>query len=275
MLLRELLLETISTTQYFPEIQKDLFNIFAKNGDYIEYLKSKVKDISGVDVNVSVKSPMKGDGAYVHDDNTLYINAPVINRILKNVKDYTTSTIGKETKKHELIDSVKRLTSIIIHELTHVIQLSKSGKPYEKSMVYNKPGVDKALTALGLKSKKQRAEYKGDKEDLNLKRLNVYLARLGDPKSEINRAIDRAQPEEISAYANQAASEIIADLQDYDKFTKRSELRKRLKQLKLSQSNLTKSIEDYKMVKEYNKKAHHKFFKLLYLELVNYYDTIR
>jgi hypothetical protein len=275
MLLRELLFETISTSRYFPEIHQELSKLIYKKQDIIGYLKGKIQEISGVDVDVKIKSLPNGDGAYVHGDNTLYINKPVIKTISDNLTKLSTATGGKETLKHNLNDSINRLTSIVVHELTHVIQISKSGKPYEKSLVHNKQTVDKALTHLGLKSKKQRAAYQGDKEDLNLKRLNVYLARLGDPTSEINKAVDRAQPEEISAYANQSASEIIAKLKDHDKSFKRSELRRIIKQLKSSHSNLTKSIEDYKMVKNYSKKAHDKFFKLLYIELMDYYDNIR
>jgi len=274
MLLRELV-ESITLSQYHHGIKNDLFNIVIKNGDILSYLKSKLNELSSTTVNVALKKMPKGDGAYVYDDNTLYINTPVIQNITRATKEYITATSSRDTKKHQLLDYINRLVAIFLHELTHVIQISKSEKPYEKSYVYNKSGVDKALTHLGLKSKKQRAAYQGDKDDLNLKKLNVYLARLGDPRSEINMAVDRAQPEEISAYANQTASEILATLDtDSDNRYQRTQLRNVLKKLKMSKNNLTKSIEDYKIVNKYSKKAHDKFFKQLYLQLMNYYDSI-
>lgn len=278
MFLRELF-ESISVSQYTPELQKGILNIVRQNNnsaDIIQYLTSKLHDITGTKVKVKVKNMPKGDGAYIHDENTLYINTPVLKNVLDKVNEYKSSSTGKDTKKYSMVDSINRLISVFLHETTHVIQISKSGVPYEKSYVYNKPAVDKVLTKLNLKSKKQRAAYTGDKEDLNKTKLNVYLARLGDPTSEINIAVDRAQPEEIAAYANQSATEIISQLQEYDKHYQRAKIRTILKQIRSSQNNdLSKSIHDYKIVKKYSTKAHNKFFKLLYLQLIDYYDNIR
>lgn len=273
MLIRELF-EAINVSHHHNDVKNKLFNTILNNGDLLASIKKIVEDLSGYDINVQIKSMPKGDGSYVHDEKTLYINKPVIHHLVSAYEQYVKATSGKDTKKHDLIDKVNRLVTILLHEITHIIQLHKSIEPYEKSYVYNKQVVDKALTHLGLKSKKQRANYQGDKEDLNLKKLNVYLARLGDPNSEINMVVDRAQPEEITAYANQTASEIIATIPTDDKRFQKTQLRHALKQIKNSKNNLTKSIKDYKIVNKYSKKAHDKFFKLLYLNLMYYYDSI-
>lgn len=273
MFVRELF-EAISLAKFQPIIQKELYNIITKNQDVLQYIKQKVMEITGVGIEVKVESMPKGDGSYVKETNTLTINSKVLKTIQVNLQKFLTAQSGKETLKHELNDSISRLTHIIVHESTHVIQLAKSGQPYEKSMVHNKSAVDNVMSKLGLKSKKQRANYQGDKEDLNLKKLNVYLARLGDPKSEINMVVDRAQPEEITAYANQSAAEIISTIDADDPRTIRSAIRHALKQLKNSKNNLTQSVKDYKIVNKYSVKAHNRFFKLLYLKLIDYYDSI-
>lgn len=311
MLLRELLLERISVSHYTTQLTNDVNNMakqlaasfFNSNKNllktdrekFVRLLYSKLKiqleellsdyvsKISNTDVRVKFKKMDNGTGEYAHDDKLLYIKdkLPIDMTNMLGATYYTTVTNPTKSVaayKGFYNEAVKNIVIIFLHEITHVIQLASSGKSYEKSYIYNKPQVQDYLKSIDLDSPKKRKKYSGDSDDIKLSRLNVILAKVLNPESDINRAVYHAQPEEIGAYSQQASTEIINSISKLSVDDKKKyihDILDDIKNKKIEGSNIPKILKQYSNIsKEYNYKIYKKFLKQLYLELVSYIDFL-
>lgn len=305
MLLKDILCERISLTPYNKQLHKDLTKIVLTTTKKIletsdlsnlisgmiairsnvekdlvdnlsKYLKGKIKDITEKNINVKFVKLPNGDASYVDQDSTMYINDAIIKGISRKVIPHVYNTISGNIKP-ELLDDVNKLISTLIsfflHELTHVIQLKSSGKPYEKSHIHDKEKVDSYLKSIDLDTKSKRRGYKGDKQDLNKHRLNVFLSRVLDPESDMSQRVYRAQPEEIGAYSQQVANDIVNSISKLPSKRQLKSINQILDDIKNNKTDIS-IVKKYADVGKDNIKVYQKFLKQLYQELDTYRDSL-
>lgn len=305
MKMNELLLERISVSSNTQQLQTEILSIVAEinNRTYkqfnlpeeskqygfkllvlldakiTKFLTDKIKEIADTHVKIEFldMDNESGSGGYVFEENKLKLHK----KLLTNIANWaahirTQAAMGKTSNQQITINMLKTaiasLVKIFLHEITHVIQIKSAGKPYEKSNIYNKQQVDDYLSSLNLKTRKQQQNYKGDKEDLNKNRLNVFLARkdLNDPK---NVDVYLAQPEEITAYAQELVSDFASKLVNKSKTQQLISINNFTNQLKTNQIQHPYSFMANSEDTKY-KNVYRRFLKSVMQELVAFKEQL-
>jgi hypothetical protein len=209
------------------------------------------KQFTKNEVNVEFRNMSKGTGAYLEDENTIIIHNSIISSFIRsalvfhkskqsNALDSKTLQFVNGTKDQAIIS----LTNIFLHELTHAIQTQSGGK-YEYKHGYIEPNKIKFFTAMA-----------GDNPDTQ-KSKDIYMS----------------QPDEISAYAQQKAVELI------------NTIYKKPPQEQLAAVNaLLKNISTHRTPHQYSdfgknidpkyKKVYKRYLKLVYQELSRYKEGL-
>lgn len=301
MKIKEILVEKISTTSHIEELTDHItdisFNVIRKNfkldidkniilsklsANISRYLQKFVNDVYGSDTKVSFgKVYNDATGQYKPEENEFVFKLKLLHDLTKHLfsyEEYIQRTNKRNLEQKQLvIDDVKFLVKVILHELTHVIQLSASGKSYEKSYIKDYDSVNKILShpTIDLGTKKKRKEYVkkgGDPEDVNMNRLNALFNRAKF------KHIYYSQPEEIEAYAQEAAVDIIQQMDDMNPKQKINYITSMLYMIQHNSNNknIPSAISTYSDIgKKYDPKVYHRYLKKLYQELDSYRSNIK
>lgn len=204
MRIAELLSERISLSTYTPTVNKALLNavtpIFKKpaqppakmdmqfmvkyNTAFVNAIKpiltDYAKDITNTDVTIQFKSLPQGTGQYIEDTNTITISPKVLSKLITLLYKHFTDKIDTS----EIATIIGYLTSVFLHEVTHATQVSH-GQRYEYKHGYIEKDKIKFFTAL------VQGEFKSEEE--KIRAHEIY----------------KSQPDEIAAYAQETASDLI------------------------------------------------------------------
>lgn len=204
MRIAELLSERISLSTFTPTINKalqhavmDIFKTPSKppakmdmqfmvkyNTMFVNAIKpiltDYAKDITNTDVAIQFKSLPQGTGQYIEDTNTITISPKVLSKLITLLYKHQTDKIDTS----DVITIISYLTSVFLHEVTHAKQVSH-GQRYEYKHGYVEKDKIKFFTAL------IQDEFKSEEE--RTRAQEIY----------------KSQPDEISAYAQEAASDLI------------------------------------------------------------------
>ena len=204
MRIAELLSERISLSTFTPTINKalqhavmDIFKTPSKppakmdmqfmvkyNTMFVNAIKpiltDYAKDITNTDVAIQFKSLPQGTGQYIEDTNTITISPKVLSKLITLLYKHQTDKIDTS----DVITIISYLTSVFLHEVTHAKQVSH-GQRYEYKHGYVEKDKIKFFTAL------IQDEFKSGEE--RTRAQEIY----------------KSQPDEISAYAQEAASDLI------------------------------------------------------------------
>lgn len=204
MRIAELLSERISLSTFTPTINKalqhavmDIFKTPSKppakmdmqfmvkyNTMFVNAIKpiltDYAKDITNTDVTIQFKSLPQGTGQYIEDTNTITISPKVLSKLITLLYKHQTDKIDTS----DVITIISYLTSVFLHEVTHAKQVSH-GQRYEYKHGYVEKDKIKFFTAL------IQDEFKSEEE--RTRAQEIY----------------KSQPDEISAYAQEAASDLI------------------------------------------------------------------
>lgn len=143
-------------------------------------LTDYAKDITNTDVTIQFKSLPQGTGQYIEDTNTITISPKVLSKLITLLYKHQTDKIDTS----DVITIISYLTSVFLHEVTHAKQVSH-GQRYEYKHGYVEKDKIKFFTAL------IQDEFKSEEE--RTRAQEIY----------------KSQPDEISAYAQEAASDLI------------------------------------------------------------------
>ena len=146
-------------------------------------LSQYAKHLTNTDVNIQFKSLTQGTGQYIEDTNTITITPKVLATLIKLLFSHYTSKINMSDVK----TTVDQITSIFLHEVTHAIQVSH-GQRYEYKHGYIEHDKIKFFTAL--------VQDKFNSEEERQRANEIY----------------KSQPDEIAAYAQEAATGLISKI---------------------------------------------------------------
>lgn len=208
MKIREILSERISLSNLAPELNKSLHNavmdvfntpphtpvskmdmqfMVKYNTLFVNAIKPiltyHAKQITDTDVTIQFKSLAQGTGQYIEDTNTITIAPKVIAKLISLLFKHYTDKI--DTSDINII--INHITSVFLHEVTHATQVSH-GQRYEYKHGYIEKDKIKFFTAL------IQNEFKSEEEQIRA------------------REIYKSQPDEIAAYAQETASDLIGKI---------------------------------------------------------------
>jgi hypothetical protein len=263
MKLRELLYERISLTPFAPEVNnalhKAVMNVFNTqpqtpiqkmdmqfmikyNTLFVNSIKPILtyyaKQITNTDVTIQFKSLAQGTGQYIEDTNTITIAPKVIANLIKLLFKHYTDSVN--TNDIDVI--INHLTSVFLHEVTHAKQVSH-GQRYEYKHSYVEKDKIKFFTAL------IQDEFKSEEEQIRA------------------REIYKSQPDEIAAYAQEAASDLISKIHKLSPQEQSTAINVFLKEI----SKQSHTYSDFKGRSEPGyEKAYRRYLKSIYQTLDDY-----
>jgi hypothetical protein len=302
--LREMLIERISLASHTPTISSGVFdhvrgvitNVYKLNKQLMKTTESRrqihqlfqdalVSSIpellTGYAKTYAGSSPLividafeavGVNGAYIHDTNTLQISK----KFIIDLANFYVARINRELNGEDfrtytpLIRSkTNGIAVVFVHELTHYIQFSKSGKERPRSYIYDKGQVNDFLAKNKLVSKKDRDNNPNWDEDTSLQKINVYIAKDAlDIKK--NVAIYLGQPEEIAAHAQEFVAGILNQISKLPKDNQLTQIDKVLRSVH--------EISNYSMMKDQDnpsyKKVLNRYLKSVYQEFDSYRDSL-
>jgi hypothetical protein len=253
----------------YKELQIDLREQF--NTALVSIIALEVKSITGVVIKVKflpVDSNIGGN--YHYQSNTMMLSVAFVNELVKNhvllLQSKLSNKATASTEKFfesNINQSVAKLSGIIIHETTHVIQLNKAGSD-EYVSSYVEPNRDQVhLANMILHDPDYKKEYEDiightltDKEMQHFK--NVYLS----------------QPQEITAYAHQTVSDLIKHTSTQLSSAKKiNMIKSELNKLKSNEithpySHMANSTD------KHLQKTYQRFISDVYRELMSYIESI-
>lgn len=300
MRLKEILVEKISTTSHIEELTDNItdisFNIMRKfNNDMTKkdilvklstsvskYIQKFIDDTYSTNIIISFKK-LEGDasGQYIPTENKFIFTSKLLHNLTIHLYDngLFVNRYGKNSNeiRNHITSDIKLLVKIILHELTHVLQNLESGTSYEKSYIKDYDSVNKILSrpSIDLGTKKKRKEYVkkgGDPEDVNMNRLNALFNRIK------NKDIYYAQPEEIEAYAQESAIEIIQQMDDMAPTAKIKYITVILSKIQhnVSTDAIPSVVGTYAAIgKKHDPRIYNRYLKKLYQELDSYRSKIK
>lgn len=299
MKLRELLCERISVSSHTHVLQNEIsdiihtvnnriskqFTLPAEGKEYqakmilmlnsalSRFLSEQADAITKGEVIINFTELENGTGSYVHETGTLSLSRPLLINIAQLAVQIKYAPSKQDVANSMLNAAISKLVKLFLHEITHVIQLKAAGKPYEKSKIHNKQGLDDYLSSINLKSKKQQSQYNGDPADLNKNRLNVFLARndMANPK---NVDVYLGQPEEVSAYAQEIVSDFATTLLNKPKTTQLKAIADFANQIKTNSVKTPYSKMAASTDPTYQK-VYRRFVKQVYQELQSFKESLR
>jgi hypothetical protein len=263
MKIQELLYERISLTNFAPQVNNALhhaiINVFNDhprtpvqkmdmqfmvkyNTLFVNAIKpiltQYAKEITNTDVTIQFKSLAQGTGQYIEDTNTITIAPKVIANLIKLLFKHYTDRI--DINDIDII--INHLTSVFLHEVTHAKQVGH-GQRYEFKHGYVEKDKIKFFTAL------IQDEFKSEEEKIRA------------------REIYKSQPDEIAAYAQEAASDLISKIHKLSPQEQHSAINIFLKEI----SNHSHTYSDFKDRSEPGyEKAYRRYLKSLYQTLDDY-----
>ena len=268
MKIHEILIERISIAQHTPAlsdaVHQAIINIFNRkpakvpqkmdmeflyksNTEFVNaiipILTKFAKDKNDNDVQVKFGSLQKGTGKFDEETNTITITSKLLSSSIKLLFNHYTGESPSNTDT--LIQHiVNRIVTIFSHELVHASQNVK-GHKYEYKRGYIEPDKLKFFTAL-VKDQFNSPEEKQ-------RTMDVY----------------KSQPDEISAYATETASDLIYNIYKLPIDEQKVAIDVFLKTV----SNHTYSEFKGRIEPEY-KKVYRRYLKLIYQELADYKDKL-
>ena len=211
----------------------------------ISVLTTFVKNNYNNDINIRFSKLKKGTGKYLEETNTILITTKLITNLVILKFNQLKGEIGFE---NEITYIINRMTMIFLHELTHAIQV-QHGQRYEYKHGYVEKDKEKFFTAL--------------------------VQEVFDTPEEEARAneIYRSQPDEIAAYGQQKAVELINGIY---KLPKNEQLHGIDIFLKDIASRAKHEYSDFYGRSEPGyEKSYRRFLKSVYQELDSYKDKIK
>jgi len=296
MKIREIIVERVSLSANIPEVSRLLTNIIKHiigkppktipekiDFNFMGIQNTKLVDAivpalvtfakQSQNVNVDVKFvrlPAGVGAAFIPDENTIKMSSTMLTDLIRLFFKYFTT--GEDIMA-DVSNVVAKMTAVFIHELTHVVQVTRGAGNHEKSMLYNKAAVDKYVDSLEPDRKKQSAMLKT--AGITRNQINVNLAKL-DLENEIvkpeNIAIYKAQPEEISAFAHEYAVKQLSPILNKPKAEQLSFIDNSLRAL------ATEAKDDNNPYSGMNtpeyQKVYRRFLKTIYGLLIDYRETL-
>jgi hypothetical protein len=228
----------------------DIINAYTDLQSKVEFTETKVGgSASGINMEISdnrVKALTKEivECMYSYTLDTLENKTSIVETFFMAFKKADVRTLYSGNLENEL----DRLVSVVLHELTHIIQHSAQYK----------------------QDRKGPTEYRSYLEPDKTK-FNAVINKMhkGEELTPYEYKIYRASPQEIPAFAQEAALGVLNDL-DIDNVTDLKELRKLLpdniRAFMDHQFNNPSNAKEYAVFK--------KFHKLMYQEIMRYVDMI-
>jgi hypothetical protein len=239
-----------------------IYNTLLVDG-LIPALVNFAKQKHNIDVDIKFARLDTGvNGKYDPDDNAIFLSSKLMFNLVNLIFKYFTT--GDDVSS-ETANIVNIITSVVIHELTHVIQTNGGKRVHEKSMIYNKDAVDAELSTIEPNKKKQSALLKGTGSTRNQINLIVAKRNLTDPK---NLAIYKAQPEEITAFAHEFIAKELATMVNQPVDIQKQFINNSLRELSTQAKD-----HQYSSMTDYTK-VYRRFLKAVYLELISYSESL-
>lgn len=221
-----------------------------------EYLETAVSPYAHKTVNVEFTILDRGTGKYSSEDSKLYISQKVLVDLCnlkgsiktKEITGYKKESIPAFVGMYN--NTIDTLLTIVLHEMTHGGQ-QKSDKHDEYRKSYLEPNIIKFLTQL-----------------------------LDDEIDDtIKMKLDLSQPQEIAAYANQAAVEVTHHLHKMEPNKQKQAISLLLKDIqhKRENRNIPRVLSTYAGIAKDGKRAeqmYRRFLKLFYQELNTYSESL-
>lgn len=281
--LRDIVIELLDVKRTIsPDGNKDalMATLRQYNNAIIPVLMKLAKEISGMDVTVLFhKMPVGKTGSYNEDTNTIYITSST----LGNLASVTVEKARIQKPTAEFYDkmnavlqgSIRDITTVFLHEITHAIQVSR-GQKYEYKHGYIEKDPIKFFTALTIDAYDVEEMERAAKNlfDTKIARDHFvhYMKQTAPERDKRNKEIYLSQPDEIAAYAQQIATEFIQTIRDKSVFVRKRAIDAFLKALsKSSNVNQYSAFRDnldprYQMV-------YRRYLKLIYQELMRYREA--
>jgi hypothetical protein len=248
------------------EYSSDLEPLFLK--ELTKVLNQLVLKITHIKVPVKFAKFAKPStaGAYSYQRHEMLLNYHFIKQLIEQYVNMTNAKIEEEdfsdylTHIHDLINSC---TSIIIHECTHIIQLSKAKSDDLVSSLLE-PNTDMVQVAVMVTNNPLfRFEYE---KHIGRKLTAVELTHFRD--------VYLSQPQEITAYAHQTAVQILKGAHQLhsinDKTNFINDQFKKIQHNKVHHKySHMRHSSDLKLVKVYQK-----FMTELYMQLQSYKEQL-
>ena len=185
--LHRAIIEVFNTSPQTPVSKMDMQFMVKYNTLFVNAIKPILthyaKQITNTDVNIQFKSLAQGTGQYLEDSNTITIAPKVIAKLISLLFKHYTDKINEA----DVNTIINHLTSVFLHEVTHAKQVSH-GQRYEYKHGYIEKDKIKFFTAL------IQDEFKSEEEKTRA------------------REIYKSQPDEIAAYAQETASDLIGKI---------------------------------------------------------------
>ena len=267
MRIAEILSERISLSSYTPTVNRALHtavaNIFkmptqppAKmdmqfmvkyNTAFVNAIKpiltDYAKQITNSEVTIQFKSLPNGTGQYIEDTNTITISPKVLSKLITLLYKQFTDKIDVST---ELDTIIGYLTSVFLHEVTHATQVSH-GQRYKYKRGYIEKDKIKFFTAL------IQDEFKSEEE--KVRAHEIY----------------KSQPDEIAAYAQEAASDLINKIHKLPVAEQATAITVFLKEI----SKQATTYSDFKNRQEPGyEKVYRRYLKSIYQHLTDYQSSL-
>jgi len=269
MRIRECLCERISVSQKTPEVNSIILDaitpIFNKKDTLpkpmvVEFLAKYnnlftsaiktgltafVKTTYNNDINIRFVNLKQGTGSYLEENNTINMTTKLIANLI-TIKINQLS--GDTDFENALTAIVNKMAMIFLHELTHALQVQQ-GQRYEYKHGYIEREKVKFFTAL--------VQDKFATTDEEIKAREIY----------------KSQPDEIAAYGQQAAVELINKI--YKLPTD-----EQLQGINIFLKNIaSRSTHDYSKMRGRTEpgyeKSYRRFLKSVYQELDSYKDKLQ
>lgn len=245
----------------------------------VDILSNLTKQFTKNEVNVEFRNIGEGTGAYLEDENTIVIHNSIISSLVraalvfhKSKQDNTLNDKTLQFVNGTKDQAILSLTNIFLHELTHAIQVQSGGR-FEYKHGYVEPNTKKFFTAMAA-DKYDPEQVKKDAQKLysDPKDIEQYIKDKED-EAKRNKDIYFSQPDEISAYAQQRAVELINTIYKKTPQEQIAVVNALLKDI-ASQSSKHQYSDFGKNVDPKYKKVYKRYLKLVYQELSKYKDIL-
>lgn len=214
----------------------------AINPQLVKFAKKRYN----IDINIKFSKLNKGTGTFQEETNTIIISSVVLGNIIRVIFKLLNGETGFE---NDISENVDKITMIFLHELTHAIQVNH-GQRYEYKHGYVEKDKVKFFTALVQDAFDTPAEEKRAKE--------IY----------------KSQPDEISAYGQQKAVELINKIHNLPKNDQTTAIN-----IFLNNIGTGKINHDYNdfvnRTEPGYEKSYRRYLKVVYQELDSYRDSIK